>query len=246
MPDKKNFRISEKLQLPDSIELINSLYNYPPLQGKPKALTDSTLFWEHTDQQSLDIWKYFLLNLPIFKEVRNGEIKLRDPRYSRTVQSQGRILLDGLCGEMINYYRSKLIRVDSDFNFLRTKIDRLLDILSNNGLMEYQIIKKDTLRKILKEVRRGMKRWQKIFIKYSPDVERGQLEGDLYPYFKKLTPKLSDDGIWNCIAHILNHLGIEKGNVKQISERIRKRVDRKRFKKDLDVDKLKIALSQLR
>jgi hypothetical protein len=76
--------------------------------------------------------------------------------------------------------------------------------------------------------------WERI-----PSAKKGELVLVLYPHFKNLVV-LHENTIYELIAHITKHLGTEEGDVRKISERLRKRSERKGIKKKLEEKKLDI------
>jgi hypothetical protein len=207
----------------------------------------------------LIIFKNWLLKCQIFIKEKDRKIYVHDPElgtiYRRKISPSNTLfLLWGLSGALANFFLSR--KSDARFYLeLRTKpLSIIEDLKSYKGvLINSGIVKKEDK---FDEVYVTIGEWmyklvhsQKEIIAVYSKKHREELVAVLYPYFKNLTD-LHDTSIYRFIGHILKHLGREKGDVRDISKRIRKRLERKGIKKelvkkDLDVERLKETLLRL-
>jgi hypothetical protein len=255
MSRKRIFGIYSKPRklIPNKISNIIKNYRRPALMNSTIAEMENWGFiplWDHGDLQTRKKSKNFLLKLPIFKKTRSGEIVLRDVQHERAIckPTEANLLLYGLSGELCNFYLARNSRINYDLESVKKVVDSFVDSMKTlrDELITLRVVKKNLVDKTFDRLVRWLKQWLKKCLPMilSPP-ETGELESSLYPYFKGIIARISDAEIYTCLAYILKSLGIERGEIKQISERIKKRLIRRGNKTKLDIDRLQKTKSKL-
>lgn len=259
MPRKKEFKLEDKLYLPGCDELIKGLIDHKNPALRPTTIAklqkwDFTPLWDYTDRETLIVFTHWLLRSPIFKQGRDG-IRLHYPG-SRTITRKEItpanvvLLLLGLSGELANYFLSQKSKVQN-YKHLMKPLSMIKDLKNYKSVLIISGIvrKEDTFDEVYVKMGEWMLKLATWSLERMPPSRKEELVVLLYPYFKNLA-SLPDINIYRFIAHIIKHLGTEKGDVRNISMRIRKRLERKGIKKELvekglDVERLRKTLSHL-
>jgi hypothetical protein len=161
------------------------------------------------------------------------------------------LLLLGLSGELANFFLSQKSKSKKYYELLRKPLSVVKDLKSyKRELISLGIVSnEDTFDKVYVQIGKWMEKFVIRSVERMPPRKKEELVAVLYPYFKNLT-SLRDTSIFKFISHIMKHLGMEKGDVRNISERISKRLERKGIKKGLDkkylnIKRLRKTLSHL-
>ncbi len=264
MPRKKKFKLEDKLLLPGCDELIKGLKGYKEPALRPSTVAqilkwDFTPVWEYTDTEILAVFTRWLLKSPIFMD-KNGKTFLRCrpgwhriPKREITSPKVTLLLLFGLSGELANFFLSQKSEFKSYVKLLRKPLSIVEDLRNyKRKLISLGIVgNENKFNKVYVPIAEWMINLTMSSVEIMPSLKhkKEELVAALYPYFKNLT-RLSDPSIRMFISHIMKHLGMEKGDVRKISERIRRRLERKGIKKelekkDIDIERLKKTITYL-